>query len=97
MKKRDQRAAVARARDALARAEARVAEQERLLAACQARMAAPEIAADYAAVQREAEEAARLSAALEPLYAAWQEADAALQALLSGAEGRQTIANEEEA
>ena len=97
VKKRDQRAAVARARDALARAEARVAEQERLLAACQARMAAPEIAADYAAVQREAEEAARLSAALEPLYAAWQEADAALQALLSGAEGRQTIANEEEA
>ena len=97
VKKRDQRAAVARARDALARAEARVAEQERLLAACQARMAAPEIAADYAAVQREAEEAARLSAALEPLYAAWQEADAALQALLSGAEGRPAIANEEEA
>ena len=49
------------------------------------------------AVQREAEEAARLSAALEPLYAAWQEADAALQALLGGAEGRPAIANEEEA
>ena len=91
VKKRELRAAIARARGALSRAEARVAEQERALAACQERMGSPAVAADYAAVLREADEAARLEAELEPLYAAWQEADGVLQALLAQETGEQGV------
>ena len=39
---------------------------------------------------RVAEEAARLEAELESLYADWQEADQALQALFCGAEQEET-------
>lgn len=88
--KREQRSAIQHARGALKRAEARVEEQERLLSACQQKLSSPEIATDYNAAMRVAEEAARLEAELESLYADWQEADQALQALCCGAEQEET-------
>ena len=88
--KREQRSAIQHARGALKRAEARVEEQERLLGVCQEKLASPEIATDYNAAMRVAEEAARLEAELESLYADWQEADQALQALCCGAEQEET-------
>ena len=88
--KREQRSAIQHARGALKRVEARVEEQERLLGVCQEKLASPEIATDYNAAMRVAEEAARLEAELESLYADWQEADQALQALCCGAEQEET-------
>lgn len=86
MRKKEQRSAIQRARGTLKRAEARVEEQERLLQACHAQLASPEVASDYDASMRLAGEAARLEAELETLYVAWQEADSALQMLCCEAE-----------
>ena len=90
VQKREQRSALQRARGALKRAEARVEAQERLLSECQAQLATPEVATDYSAAMRLAEEAARLEAELESLYEDWQEADRALQALCGRTEQEET-------
>lgn len=80
--KRELRSAIQRSRGALKRAEERVAAQETLLAEYRDRLAAPEVAADYTAAMRIAEEAAQAEKTLEQLYADWQQADDALQLLL---------------
>lgn len=85
-RKREQRSAIQRARGALKRAEARVEEQERLLKTCHEQLASPAVAADYSAAMRLAEDAARMEAELEELYAEWQAADRALQLLADEAE-----------
>ncbi|MDD6888554.1 MAG: ABC-F family ATP-binding cassette domain-containing protein [bacterium] len=81
-RKRELRSAIQRSRGVLKRAEERVAAQEALLSEYHARLSSPEIATDYAAAMRIAEEAAEAETALEQLYADWQQADDALRLLL---------------
>lgn len=83
VKKREKRGEIQRARGVVKRAEERVSEYEQRLLDYHAQLSSPELVADYTAYLRIADEAGELEAEIERLYAAWQEADRALQALLA--------------